>query len=175
MKIFICEKIVRIVKNRKRLEKDLGIKLMNSGKEIHIDGEPENEFLAEKAIGALGMGFPYSVALSIKNEDFDFIILHIKDYTSRKDMERIRARIIGRGGKTLKVLNHLTNCNFEILGNVVGIIGPPELIENAQRAIVTIIQGSKQSNVYSFLEKHRYEEPVDLGLKKIKKKKGKIN
>ena len=107
----------------------------------------------------------------IKGEDFLFEILDIKKYTHRKDYETIRARIIGKEGKTLKTLSTLTDCHFELKDNNVGIIGSPELIKNAQDAVIFIIQGSKQANVYSFLEKHHLKPIVDLGLKEKKTKK----
>ena len=50
MKEFICDKIPRILKNKKILENKLGLKIDNSGKQIAIQGKPEDEYLAEKAI-----------------------------------------------------------------------------------------------------------------------------
>ena len=98
-------------------------------------------------------------------EDNLFEIINIKDHTKRKDLKRIRARIIGKKGKALGTLHQLTKCNFELKDNSVGIIGDPEFIENAQEAIISIIRGSKHSNVYSNLEKHQVKPIVDLGLK----------
>jgi len=105
------------------------------------------------------------VALLIKKEEYLFEILNIKDYTSKKDLKTVRARIIGRGGKTLKTLATLSECFFELKDNNVGIVGSPENIEKAQNAIISIIQGSRQANVYSYLEKHRTKQILDLGLK----------
>ncbi len=169
MKILICENFARILKNRKKLEENLNIKITNRGKEISIDGNPEEEYIAEKVIDAINFGFPFSSAILMKEEDCLFEILNIKDYTNRKDLERIRARIIGKSGKTKKTLYHLTKCNFELRDNHVGIIGPSECIENAQEAIISIIRGAKQSNVYSYLEKHQIKPVLDLGLKEKKK------
>ena len=165
MKTILSEKAPRILKNKKRLEKKLNIKISNRGKEIQIDGEPEEEYIAGKVIDALNFGFPFSVAISIKEEDLEFEILNIKDHTTRKDLERVRARLIGKGGRTLKTLNHLTKCNFELKDNEVGIIGSPEYIENAQESVISIIKGAKQSNVYSHLEKNQPKSIIDLGLK----------
>ncbi len=165
MKTILSEKLPRILKNKKRLESKLNIKISNRGKEVQINGKPEEEYIAEKVIDALNFGFPFSVAISIKEEDLEFEILNIKDHTTRKDLNRIRARIIGKGGKTLKTLNQLTKCNFELKDNFVGIIGAPELIENAQESVISIIKGSKQSNVYSHLEKNQPKSVIDLGLK----------
>ena len=166
MKKIISEKLPRILKNKKKLEKKLNIEITNRGKEVFFEGKAEDEYVAEKVIDALEFGFPYSTAMLILDEDFVFEILNIKDYTKRKDLNRIRARIIGKAGKTLKTLSDLTKCNFELKDNQVGILGDPEYIKNAQEAIIQIIQGSKHSNVYSYLEKHQIKPIEDLGLKK---------
>ncbi len=165
MKTIISEKLPRILKNKKRLEKILNIKITNRGKEVNISGKPEAEYAAEKVIDALNFGFPFSTAVFIKENDFIFEIISIKDYTKRHDLERIRARIIGKQGKTLKTLSNLSQCHFEIKDNSVGIIGSPECIKNAQESIISIIKGSKQTNVYSHLEKHQVKSVEDLGLK----------
>ena len=165
MKIIICDKLPRILKNKAKLEKTLSIKIANRGKEVKISGKAENEYTAEKVIDALNFGFPYSTALLIKEENATFEIINIKDHTTRKDLEIIRARLIGKRGKTLSTLSQLTKCNFELKDNYIGIIRNPEFIENAQESIIHIIKGSKQSNVYSFLEKHQVKEPDDFGLK----------
>lgn len=161
----VYEKISRIIKNREKLEKSLNVKITNRGKEVSIKGKAENEYIAEKVIEALEFGFPFSAAMLIKEHDFIFETINIKDHTKRKDLERIRARIIGKGGKTLQTLHTLTDCYFEIKDNRVGIIGPPEYIRNAQEAVISIIKGAKQSNVYSFLEKRQVKPVIDLGLK----------
>lgn len=165
MKTILSEKLSRIIKNKKKLEEKLNVKITNQGKKISIKGKPTDEYAAEKVIDALNFGFPFSIAILIKEEDFIFEIINIKNYTKRKDLERIRARIIGTKGKTLKTLQQLTKCYFELKDNSVGIIGSPEWIENGQEAIIFIIKGSKQSNVYNFLEKHQVKPIIDMGLK----------
>jgi len=170
MRIFICENLGRILKNKKKLEEELNIKITNKGREISINGKPEEEYIAEKIIESLDLGFQYKTAILIKEEDFIFEILNIKDYTKRNDLERVRARIIGKGGKTKKTLTQLTECDIELRGNKIGIIGPSTSIENAQEALISLIRGTKQSNLYAYLEKHRAEPIFDLGLKEAKKK-----
>jgi KH domain-containing protein len=155
MKKILSEKIPRIIKAKKQLEKELHVKISNRGKELYIEGSPENEYTAEKVIDSINLGFPIEIALSIKKDDNLLEVLNIKDYTRRKDYQRIRSRLIGKNGKTLKNLNQLTKCGFEIKDNQIGIIGPPECIQNAQQAIISLIQGAKQANVYSYLEKHQ--------------------
>ena len=171
MEIIICEKIQRITKNKAKLEKVLGVKITNRGKEVAVTGPAENEYFAEKAITALDFGFPFSIALLLEDEDAMLEILNIKDYTHKKDLEKIRARLIGTKGRTLRTLNELTKCYFEVKDNQVAVIGHPEYIKNAQEAVISLIQGSKWANVYAFLEKHQVKPILDLGLKEVKKKK----
>lgn len=165
MKTILCEKLPRITKNKKRLEKILNVKITNRGKEVFVEGKPEDEYSAEKVIDALNFGFAFSTAVLIKEEGFVFEIINIKEHTNRKDLERVRARIIGTKGKTLQTLHQLTKCFFELKDNYVGIIGDPEHLENTQQAIISIVKGAKQSNVYNLLERHQVKEPIDLGLK----------
>ncbi len=165
MKKLIIEKLSRIIKNKKKLEAKLNIKITNRGKEIFIDGKPENEFVAEKVIDALNFGFPFSTALLIKEEDCEFEIINIKNYTNRKNKEQVRGRIIGKQGKVLKVLSDLTNCYFELKDNEIGIVGEPECIKNAQDAVIGIIRGAKHGNIYKRLEKNQVKEIGDLGLR----------
>ncbi|MBM3228414.1 hypothetical protein FJZ20_00815 [Candidatus Pacearchaeota archaeon] len=170
MKEFICDKIPRILKNKKILEKKLNIIIENFEKQITIQGKPEHEYIAEKVIEALELGFPLSVALGIKEQDYEIEVLNIKEYTKRKDLRSVRARIIGKNGRTLKTLGNLTSCFFELKDNVVGIIGDPEQISNAREAIISLIRGAKQANVYSYLEKHHVGPIYDFGLKDPKNK-----
>ena len=165
MKKILSEKLPRILKNKKKLEKELDIQISNRGKEVYIKGSPEKEYRAEKIVDALNFGFPFGAAMSIKKEDAMLEIINIKDHTKRHDLERIRARIIGKEGRTLQTLSKLTKCYFELKNNKVGIIGKPENIEKAQEALISLIKGSKQSNVYKHLEKHQIKPLGDLGLK----------
>jgi ribosomal RNA assembly protein len=167
MKVILSDKVLRIIKARKKLEKEIGIKIENRGKEVKILGTPEKEYIAEKVIDAINFGFPLEIALSISKEDYMFEVINIKDHTRRNDLERVRGRIIGKAGKALKTLSDLTGCFFEIKDNFVAIIGNPELMERAQEALISIIKGSKHSNVYAGLEKRTPKPIQDLGLKDV--------
>ncbi len=171
MRKIIAEKVIRIIKNKSNLEKELNVKLNISGKEITIVGESEDEYVAERVIEAISFGFPISNALSIKKQEFLFEILNIKDYTNQKDLERVRGRVIGKDGKALKTLSNLSECSIEILGNKLGIIGEAECVKNVEEACKALIKGTKHANVYSYLEKHRIQPILDLGLKEPKKTK----
>jgi len=166
----ILEKFPRILKNKRQLEKTLGVKISNRGKEVSVDGNAEDEYVAQQVFLALEFGFPFSTAMHIVNDEYMFETISIKSLTHKKNYSLIKARIIGTGGKTLQTLTTLTDCFYELKDNEVGIIGPPELMKTAQTALTSLVKGSKTANVYAFLEKHQPQPIDDLGLKTEKKK-----
>ncbi len=170
MRKILCEKIIRIIKSKSRLEKELNVKLDINGKEVSISGNSEDEYPAEKVIEALDFGFPFSAALEIAKEDMAFEVINIKECTNQKNFERVRGRVIGKKGKALKTISDLSNCHIELSGNKIGIIGDCENIKNTEEACRLLIKGSKHANVYAYLEKHKINNlPIDLGLKKSPK------
>lgn len=171
MKKILSENPEKIIKAREKLKKITKVSIENKENEIYLEGKPEDEFIAEKIVDALDFGFPFSSAITIKQENFYFEIIDIKDYTPRKDLRTIRGRIIGKGGKTLKILSKLSNCFFEIKENRVGIIGPADCIKFARESVISLVRGAKQASVYKFLEKSKFEPIEDLGIKKSFEKK----
>ncbi len=170
MRRILIDKVTRIVKLKKKIEEELEISLTNKGKEFFIDGSAENEYLAEKIIEALDFGFPLEEALMIRDEEFIFDKVRIKDHTKRDDLPRIRGRIIGTQGRTLETISSLTNCFLQLKENEVGIIGPAESIRFTEGAIISLIKGAKQANVYAHLEKNHPQPILDFGIKDEKKK-----
>ena len=169
MEKLICDKIVRIIKNRKKLEKVLKVKITNTGNEVAINGNAEDEYEALKVLDALDMGFSFSDAIAIKTSELEFDKLNIKDFVRRGNLERVKGRLIGKNGRVLSTLSLLTKCSLEVKGNEIGIIGNPEDIKPSIDAILQIIHGSKHANVYRGLEKRKEEPILDLGLKEKKK------
>lgn len=167
----VCDKIIRIIKSKNNLEKELNVILKIKGQEVSISGKSEDEYIAEKVIEALDFGFPFSDALKIKNEDIMFEVLNVKECTSKKNLESVRGRIIGKEGKAIRTISDLGDCHIELSGNKLGIIGSCENMRPVEEACKLLIKGSKHANVYAYLEKHRIEPIIDLGLKEVKKKK----
>jgi KH domain-containing protein len=155
MQEIYIEQVGRVTNHKKRLKKELEVVVTNKGKNIFIEGDGDKEYTAMQVLEALKLGFSIERALALKDEEIILQTVHIKDITKRNDLETVRSRIIGSEGKTLRTLNNLTNCAISLEDNEVGIIGYADEIEDAIQAIKSIIQGSKQSNVYSRVEKQR--------------------
>lgn len=169
MQEIYIENIKEIIRAKSKLEKELGIKLFNRGKNVFIEGSAEKEFIALEILEAIKIGFSADRALKLKEEYFIIQKLSIKSITKRNDLNRIRARIIGTEGKTLRTLKSLTDCDFAMNNNEIGIIGHIDNIEEAIQAVTSIIQGSKQGNVYSRLEKNKKRKDLELNFKNKKK------
>lgn len=160
MQEIYIENLKELIRGKRKLEKQLDIKITNKGKLVFVNGKPDNEFTAIEILKAINLCFSVDYALQLKQENIILQTLNIKDLTKRKDLERIRARIIGTHGKTLKTLNNLTNCSFSMHDNQIGIIGDAEEIEDAIQAVTSLVQGSKQGNVYARLEKQRKQKKI---------------
>lgn len=158
MQEIYVENIREILRNKKLLEKELNVKISNKGKNVFVDGEAENEYLTLEILDAVNIGFSVDKALSLKEEDMILQTINIKDLTKRHDLDRVRGRIIGIGGITIKTLKTLSQCELALNNNEVGIIGDANEIKDAIQAINSLIKGSKQGNVYSRLERKRKEK-----------------
>lgn len=161
MQEIYIENLKELLRSKSRIQKELSIKLTNKGHNVFVEGSPENEFLAIEVLQALNAGFSADRALELKQDNFMLQTLNIKDITKRNDLERVRGRLIGTKGKTLKTLQNLTNCDLAMNDNEIGIIGPTEEMEDAVQAVTSLVQGSKQGNVYGRLERQRKKKRID--------------
>lgn len=152
METLFLENLKEIKKHADKLEKKLNIKISILGKKVTIEGSPIDEYEAEFVLEAIDFGFPASAALLLKEEDILFRTIHIKHFTSRKNMEIVRARLIGTRGKTKQTIENISDCRIIIKGNTVGIIGPAEEIDEITTAFTNLIRGAKQANIYKYLE-----------------------
>ena len=154
------------MKDKQKIEKALSIKISAKGRKLQIEGEQIGEFISLQFFEAIDAGFSVRIALLLANQEYLFERLSIKNFTKRENLTYIRARLIGKHGQTRELLEELSGCFIKIHDNYVYIIGRAEDIKNAMNSVAKIIQGSKQSSVYAYLEKQRkIQHDDDLGLK----------
>lgn len=175
MQTFYIEKIADVKSHLAELERKLNVKIVVKGKQVVIDS-PDGmaEYEAETIFDAIQFGFSVERALLLTDPEILFRKVPIKDFTRRKDMEEVRGRLIGSQGRTRNTIEQTADCEIMISDTAVGIIGRAEAIEKATIAVQNLIKGSKQSNVYRFLERMNTEKKKqkgDLGIKSDKKDK----
>ncbi len=161
MQEIYIENLKEVLRNKVIIQKELGIKLSNKGHNVFVNGKAASEFLAIEVLEAVNLGFSVDAALQLKQDNVILQTVNIKDITKRHDLERVRARIIGTQGRTLKTLDNLTKCDLSLHDNQIGIIGNTEEIEFAIQAITSLVQGSKQGNVYGRLEREKKKKRLE--------------
>lgn len=158
METLFVTKTIELKRTKPELEKVLKVKIDIKGKQVTIDGEAVDEFEAAQIVEAIGFGFSTKKALLLKDPEYTFRRISIKNFTRRKNLEDVRARIIGKQGKTKKTIQDISGVYLELNNNEVGLIGPTEDIEQETAALTNLIRGTKQANVYQKLEKINAEK-----------------
>lgn len=169
METIYLPKAADVRDNIKLLREKLKVDIKLEGKKVTFEGQAVDELAAEKVFEAIQFGFSVKQSLPLIDPDILFVKLNMKQFTRRKDMHDVRSRVIGKEGKTKRTVESISDCEIAINGNEVGIIGLVDNIEAATEGLKSIIKGSKQANVYSFMERMNTERKKykneDLGLK----------
>lgn len=118
-------------------------------------GDPLMELKLADVVKAIGRGFNPEKALRLLEDDEYLEIMDLKEYVSDKQMKRVRGRLIGKEGKTRKIIEDLTLCDMIIYGNTVGLIGNSISLPVAKHAVDMLVNGSEHSSVYGYLESQR--------------------
>jgi ribosomal RNA assembly protein len=109
----------------------------------------------ETIIRAVGRGFSPDYALLLFDDDMDFFMFDIHDYVGKRptQIHRLKSRIIGRNGKTKRVVEELTGAHISIYGHTVSVIDHLDTMDLTKRAVDMLLSGSKHFTVYRFLER----------------------
>ncbi len=153
MQTFYFQKTSELKRTKSELEKVLGIKIGIVGRKVSVTGTSLNEYEASLVLRAINFGFSTKKALSLRDENFVFQVLNIKDFTRKKNLKIVRARIIGEKGRTKKTIESISNCEIMINDNEIGIIASADDMGEIITAITNLIRGTKQANTYRYLEK----------------------
>ena len=143
---------------RKLIEENGEINLIIDSREGDVRiiqrGDPLRANIAAEVVKAIGRGFNPEKAMFLFDENYQLIVMTLREY-ARKGSRRIgeiKGRIIGREGKTRKVIEDLTGTSISVYGDTVSVIGDYISIKYSLEAIKMIIEGRKQRTVYNFLE-----------------------
>ena len=144
------------------IESRLGLKLIidAEGEVSVVEENPDDPVAAMKALDivkAIGRGFSPQNAYRLL-DDMEYLeLIDMKDYVGGKaeHLVRLRARVIGSNGKTRRLIEELTGATVSVYGSTIGMIGQPEQVDVARRAVDMILRGSEHATVYRFLERSR--------------------
>jgi len=148
-------------------------KIESYGVELEIDsssGEVKiksndslKELEGENVVRAIGRGISPEKAMLLFNDEYYFELIDIRDWVGKKPshIRRIAGRIIGKDGKTRKIIEETTGAYVSIQGHTVAIIGKIDEIKTAKEAIEKLLEGANHTTVYHFLEKERRKKKFE--------------
>ncbi len=101
-----------------------GGEVMITSKELTDDIEP---FKAVEIVSAIGRGFSPENAMRLLRGDNSLHIIDLREFAGKStdQIERVKGRIIGEGGKARLNIENLTNASITVYGRTVAIIGEP--------------------------------------------------
>jgi len=145
---------------KKQIEIVSGVKLKIDSEqgEIEIDDHETKDPLIplkiENIIRAIGRGFSPQNALKLIDDFADFFIFDLHDYVGKKQshLRRLKSRIIGKEGKTKRVLEDLTSSKISVYGHTIAIISDFDRMNILKKSIDMLLNGSKHATVYRFVE-----------------------
>ncbi|WP_291764480.1 KH domain-containing protein [Caldivirga sp. UBA161] len=130
------------------------------------DANPDSVIKARQIIQALALGFSREDALELLSDDKYLDVVDLSDYISKdkeNHLSRVKAIIIGEGGKVKRSLEELTETKIAVKDKAVGIIGNYDNIRAVRDALIMLINGKQHSTVYRWLQRWRRE----LSLRRI--------
>lgn len=121
--------------------------------------DPSLLLRAKELVNAIGKGFSPERAFQLLEEDALLEVIDLREIVGRSqsDIQRLKGRVIGKDGKTRRIIEELTDASISVYGHAVSIIGNVDQAEAAREAIQMLIRGSQHSTVYRFLHRKRRE------------------
>jgi len=111
-------------------------------------------FKAMEIVAAIGRGFSPENAMTLLQGENVLHIIDLREFAgkSNANIERIKGRIIGEGGRARRNMENLSGTHISVYGKTVSIIGDASKLRLAVDAIYSISSGSMHGAVYTKLE-----------------------
>jgi ribosomal RNA assembly protein len=118
------------------------------------DVEKIQPFKAMEIVTAIGRGFSPENAMTLLKGENALHVIDIREFAgkSNANIERIKGRIIGEGGRARRNMENLSGTYISVYGRTVSIIGDSSKLRLAVDAISSISSGSLHGAVYTKLE-----------------------
>jgi ribosomal RNA assembly protein len=147
---------------KKGIESDTKTKISVDSKEgdIFVYGQDAlGLYTAREVIRSIGRGFNPEKAKLLLKQDYVLEVVSLNEFAgkSKNTLLRLKGRVIGKEGKSRKLIEELSEAYVSVYGKTIGIIGLPESATMAKRAVEALLRGSTHSSVYKWLEKRRRE------------------
>ena len=156
-------------KTKIEIEESCSVKLeidSNTG-EVTLRGSGDvttiQPFKAVEIVTAIGRGFSPMNAMKLLEESNALHVMNLQEFAGKSpdQMERIKGRIIGEGGKARTNMENLSNTSISVYGKTVSVIGSPNQLKIVIDALSSLSSGSMHGSVYNKLETARRREKIE--------------
>lgn len=127
--------------------------VIKPGPNITVDGLLKLRDMAR----AIALGFTPEDALALENEGYYLDSIDLKEYVPPAHLPRVKARIIGEGGRAKSTIEGLAGVKIVVGDRHVAFLGPMEAVALAKEAVLMLIEGRKHSTVYRWLQRAKKE------------------
>ena len=121
--------------------------------------DPTTILRARDVVLAIGRGFSPERALQLVDDDIVLDIIDLRETFGKneRDIARLKGRVIGREGKTRRLIEEMTNARVSVYGHTISMLGEYETVNAAREAIELLLKGKQHSTVYKLLRKIKSE------------------
>ncbi len=146
---------------KKQIESLTGVKLTIDSEDGSIiinstseTPDPSYIWKTREILRAIACGFNADRATLLIDDEIYLESIELEG--TKNNIKRLKSRIIGENGKARKMIETSTSACVSVFGNQVSIIGELTEIKNAKEAVILLINGSKHSTVFRYLEQLRF-------------------
>ena len=127
------------------------------------DVEKIQPFKAMEIVTAIGRGFSPEHAMTLLEGENALHVIDLREFAGKSsaNVERIKGRIIGEGGRARRNMENLSGTHISVYGRTVSIIGDSSKLRVAVDAISAISSGSMHGAVYTKLEAVNRKEKIE--------------
>lgn len=153
---FPKERNTEMEKVSRKLQDRFKVKIQLNKNKLVLEGTGIEALKSKNIIEAVLLGFDQKISFKLEDEKNALKTIDIKSYLPKKvSFKHAKGRIIGKKGKTKKLIEMYTGANLSITKKEVSIIGPIKSINIAEKAIIMLIKGKPHSRVYTYLEENQ--------------------
>lgn len=153
-----------------KIEKICAVSLSVDGQtgEIIVRGSGDDvenvmPFKAEEIVLAIARGFSPDKAMRLLEGENSLHIIDLREFVGKStaQIERVKGRIIGEGGRVRKNVEELSGATISVYGRTVAIIGEGKQLRSAVQAITALSNGSTHGKVYNDLQDSRRRQKME--------------
>jgi len=149
-----------VSKNEIEREGNVRLRIDSKTGEIKIRSKDAlSAYQGANVIRAVARGFPPEIARKLFKPDYSYEVISLEEFIrNKKDLIRMRGRLIGTEGKSRDRIQFLTQTQIRIQGKTVAILGKSLSVANARHAVEMLLQGTPHSRAFAFLKEQTEEK-----------------